>query len=142
MTEFPPTGSSHPVILFDGVCNLCNRGVTFVIDHDRRGLFRFASLQSEVAARLLAAVGWKGDPGALDSVLLIDGGHVFDRSTAVLRVLRELGGRWRWIARLELVPRVLRDALYRWVAGRRYRWFGRSPSCRVPTPELSSRFLT
>jgi predicted DCC family thiol-disulfide oxidoreductase YuxK len=138
----PSAEPAGPVVLVDGVCNLCNRWVTFLIDRDSRRSLRFASLQSNAARRLLASAGWRGDPSALDTVLLVDGGRVYDRSTAVLRTLRHLGGAWRGCSALEAIPLAVRDAVYRWVAAHRYAWFGRSDACRIPTPELRDRFLT
>ena len=130
-----------PVVLVDGVCNLCNGWVNFLVDRDPRRVLRFASLQSGAARRLLAAAGWPGDPAALDGVLLVEGSIVFERSTAVLRTLGHLRGRWGWLAALERVPVGVRDTLYRWIAARRYAWFGRTEACRIPTPELRDRFL-
>jgi predicted DCC family thiol-disulfide oxidoreductase YuxK len=140
--EHPPVEHllAKPVLLFDGVCNLCNRSVSFVIDHDPTGALRFASLQSKAAERILSALGRPYDAGALETMLFVEGGRVYDRSTAVLRVARHLRG-WRWLATFEVVPRALRDAIYRLVAARRYAWFGKRDACRRPTPELRERFL-
>ena len=131
--------SSSPVILFDGVCNLCNGSVNFVIDRDPEGIFRFGSLQSNQAAPLLARYGL--EDSALDSIVLIEDGRVYRKSDAVLRIARRLPGAWPLLYGAMAVPRVLRDAVYDWVARNRYRWFGRSDTCRVPTPELKARFL-
>jgi predicted DCC family thiol-disulfide oxidoreductase YuxK len=142
---------STPVVLFDGVCNLCNGAVQFIIDHERRPDLRFAPLQSELAEKLLhetfgpeeaerlrqGATG-SGDP---DSIVLVEDGRGFTHSTAALRVARHLKAPWRWVWAGILVPRLLRDAIYRWIARNRYRWFGTSETCRIPTPELRARFL-
>lgn len=128
-----------PVILFDGVCNLCNASVQFILDRDPDARFRFASLQSEEGAALLRSHG--GDPEALDSVVLIEDGRVFQHSDAALRIARHLSGAWPALAALRIVPRPLRDAGYRLVARNRYRWFGKEESCRLPTPETRARFL-
>jgi len=131
-------------ILFDGVCNLCHGFVQFVIRHDAAGRFRFASLQSAAGQALLAAAGQphlaapSADP---DSVVLVAGGRVYTHSAAVLRIAGHLGGAWRLAAVGWLVPRAWRDALYRYVARNRYRWFGRQESCLLPTPALRARFL-
>jgi predicted DCC family thiol-disulfide oxidoreductase YuxK len=131
-------------ILFDGVCNLCNGFVQFVIRHDSPGRFHFAALQSAAGQALLAAHGQPNlaasaaDP---DSVVLVDGGHVYTHSTAVLRIAKHLGGIWQLAAVGWLLPRAWRDALYRYVAQHRYRWFGRQESCLLPTPALRGRFL-
>jgi len=127
----------RPVILFDGVCNLCNGSVAFIIARDPKGYFQFASLQSEAGRRLLG-----GAKGPLpDSVALVEDGHVYTRSDAALRVARRLRFPWGLFYGLVVVPRVVRDALYDVVARNRYRWFGRRDTCMVPTPELRRRFL-
>ena len=127
------------VVLFDGVCNLCHASVLFVIDRDPRAHFAFAALQGEEAARLLAARGYEG--AELGSVLLVEGGRVYARSTAALRIARRLRGAWPLLSVLVVVPRPVRDAVYDWIARHRYRWFGRQEACRIPTPELRSRFV-
>ena len=132
---------AHPVILFDGVCNLCNSSVQFIIDRDRKGMFRFAAIQSEVGARLLAEFGRAAIIGEPDSVMLMEGTTIFTHSDAALRIARRLDGPWPILCVFLLMPRVIRDAAYRIIARNRYRWFGRSETCRVPTPELRARFL-
>ncbi len=137
-------GSPPTILLFDGVCNLCNAWVRFVIRHDPAPpRFRFAALQSEVGKRLLQAHAPLGHPvdDTLDSVVMIDAGRMFVQSSAALRVLGKLGLPWSLLRALILVPRPLRDGVYRWVARHRYAWFGRRDSCMLPTPELRSRFL-
>jgi predicted DCC family thiol-disulfide oxidoreductase YuxK len=128
-----------PILLFDGVCNLCSGAVRFVIRHDPGGRFRFAALQSEAGRRLLVQHGLPAD--ALDTFVLIAGARCFTRSDAAIELARRLGGAWRGLALLRLVPRPIRDAAYGVVVRNRYRWFGRSESCMVPTPELARRFL-
>jgi predicted DCC family thiol-disulfide oxidoreductase YuxK len=128
-----------PLILFDGVCNLCNTAVQWVIERDRRGIFRFGVLQSEAGR---AALGAAKTPTDLpDSIVLIDGPGVHIRSDAALRIARGLGFPWSLAVVARVVPRPLRDAVYSWVARNRYRWFGRRESCMVPTPELAARFV-
>jgi len=127
------------VILFDGVCNLCNGFVQFVLTHDAQAHFQFASLQSAVGQELLATHGVTV-AATPESVVLVEGGRVFTHSEAVLRILRQLSG-WRWLYALRVLPRGLRDAAYRWVARHRYRWFGRQDACWLPTPDLQARFL-
>ncbi len=132
-------------ILFDGVCNLCNGFVQFLIRHDPHGRFRFAALQSEAGQTLLAAHGQPHLVAALaspDSIVLVEDHQVYTHSAAVLRIAQHLGGIWRLAAVGWLLPRSWRDALYRYVARNRYRWFGRQESCWLPTPELRSRFLS
>lgn len=129
-------------ILFDGVCNLCNGFVQFVIRHDPQGKFRFAALQSEAGQALLMGHGMRVDAAAgFQSVILVTGGQLYSHSTAVLRIARLLGGVWRLAGLGWLLPRPWRDALYGWVSRNRYRWFGRQESCMVPTTELKERFL-
>ena len=130
---------SAPVILFDGVCNLCNGFVQFVIRRDRVGRFRFASLQSAEGQALLTAHGLPA-PTEPESIVLIENGRAYSHSGAVLRLARHLPG-WRWLTAFRVVPRPVRDAVYRWVARNRYRWFGRQEACLLPTPELKARFL-
>jgi predicted DCC family thiol-disulfide oxidoreductase YuxK len=129
-------------ILFDGTCNLCNGAVRFVAARDRRARFRFAALQSDAARRACAAAGHallaSSDP---DSVVVIAGGRVLERSDAALAVAAQLPFPWPMLGAFRIVPRRVRDALYGFVARRRFRWFGRRESCMVPTPELRARFL-
>lgn len=131
--------SSHPVVLFDGTCNLCNASVQFVLRRDPRARFRFAALQSPAAAALLAAAGWQGPRP--DSVALVAGGRVLWKSSAALAIARGLRWPWPLLAVFALVPRPLRDVVYDFVARRRLRWFGRQEACMVPTPALRARFL-
>jgi predicted DCC family thiol-disulfide oxidoreductase YuxK len=127
------------VILFDGVCNLCNGFVQFVIARDPAERFRFGALQSVGAQRLLASTPHIAPIS--DSVVLIDEGRLFTRSSAALGIARRLAFPW-WVAYVFiLVPRPLRDRVYDWVASHRYGWFGRRDVCVVPTPELRARFL-
>ncbi|MCC6808738.1 MAG: thiol-disulfide oxidoreductase DCC family protein [Deltaproteobacteria bacterium] len=124
------------IVLFDGVCNLCNASVNFIIDRDRDGYFRFAALQSETAKAL--GETFSGDP---ESVVLIEGGKRYAHSTAALRIARKLRGAWPLFYAFIVVPRPLRDVVYRFIARHRYRWFGRKDACRLPSPELKARFL-
>jgi predicted DCC family thiol-disulfide oxidoreductase YuxK len=136
---------SGPIVLYDGVCALCNRLVTFILARDRAGLFRFASLQGDVARETLARHA--RDPDALDTlVVVVDPGspdeRLLDRSTAALFVLRRLPGAWGIVGRtLAIVPPALRDAVYRLVARTRYRTFGRFEACPISPPEVRDRFL-
>jgi predicted DCC family thiol-disulfide oxidoreductase YuxK len=132
----------RPVVLFDGVCNLCNATVNFLIDRDPPGRLRFAALQSNAAKNMLGALGASLPEGPPESILLVEGGHIYQGSTAALRIARHLANPgWRLAAALLAVPRPLRDAVYRWIAKNRYGWFGRADVCRVPTGDLRSRFL-
>ena len=131
--------ADSPVLLFDGVCNLCTGAVQWVIAHDRDARVMFASLQSPRGEHLRRAYGVGADS---DSQVLIVGGHAYTHSSAVLRTAGLL--RWPWRAALLLlaVPRPVRDGAYRFVARRRYGWFGRTQACWLPTPALLARFVT
>jgi predicted DCC family thiol-disulfide oxidoreductase YuxK len=131
--------STMSVLLFDGVCNLCNGAVQWVLRHDRRGEFRFAALQSETGQALLRQFGRSSTD--FDTVVLIDGDRIYTHSGAALEVARRLGGIWGVLAALRIVPRPWRDAVYNWVARHRYRWFGRQEACLLPRPEWRERFL-
>lgn len=127
------------VILFDGVCHLCQGAVKFIIKRDPAGRFRFASLQSEAGSRLLQAAGAHEE--SLDSVVLIENGSYYIRSAAALRIARGLRYPWPLLYALIVVPKGLRDAVYQFIARHRYRWFGKDETCLVPTRELRERFL-
>ena len=126
------------LIYYDGLCGLCDRFVSFVLRHDRRELFRFAPLQGETARVRLAHLE---HPELSPTVILDDGARLRFRSDAALTILAALGGGWRASAGLRVIPRPLRDLVYRFVARYRHRWFGRLASCRVPTPAERDRFL-
>ena len=149
MTPAAPTSSvdgqsgsvpepAHPIVLFDGACNLCNAAVSFILKHDGRQRFRFASLQSPVAADLLRQHGL---PDTLDTVVMIDGDHAYTHSTAVLRIATELDSPWPLFGLAALVPRQLRDDAYAFVSRHRAQWFGRRAECRVPTDSERAQFL-
>lgn len=127
------------VVLFDGVCNLCNGSVQFLLRRDRRQRFRFAALQSSAGQRLLRQHGFPA--GALESLIVIEAGRARMQSDAALLLARRLPWPWPLLAVFWLFPRPLRDALYAFVARHRYRWFGRTESCMLPTPETAGRFL-
>lgn len=143
--------SADPVVLFDGTCNFCDGAVQFVIDHERGSDLKFAALQSDAGRDLLERVaspeearllqhGATGD-GDPDSMALVEGGRVYTHSSAALRMARYLRWPWRGLGVFIVVPRFVRDMVYRWIARNRYRWFGKTDTCRVPTPELRARFL-
>ena len=134
-----PAEAGRPVILFDGVCNLCTGSVRFVIGRDARKRFRFASLQSPVAEKLLGAQGRDGD--RLESVVLVVGERTYRKSTAALLIARRLDGLWPLLSALLVIPRPLRDAVYDWIGKRRYRLFGKRDACWRPQAELAERFL-
>lgn len=126
------------LLLFDGVCNLCNGLVQFIARRDRRNRFRFIPLQSDEGMRLLAAHGQ--DPGSAPTLVYLRKGHLHARSEAVLYVARDLGGGWQLAFAGMAVPRILRDALYNRVARHRYHWFGHRESCTVPGPGPRERY--
>jgi predicted DCC family thiol-disulfide oxidoreductase YuxK len=133
------TIEAHPVVLFDGVCNMCNGIVRFLLARDRARRLRFASIQSEAGRALLAGHGL--DPMAADTFVFVEGGRASVRSDAALAVARHLPAPWRWGVVLRALPRPWRDAAYRYVARHRYGWFGRRDTCMVPTPDVRERFL-
>jgi predicted DCC family thiol-disulfide oxidoreductase YuxK len=128
-----------PIILFDGVCNLCNASVQFVIERDPTAIFRFASLQSDAGQAILAknALNTEG----LNSIILVENDVVYDRSTAALRIAKRLSGGIQLVAVFLIVPKFIRDFFYKIIAKNRYRWFGKQESCWLPTKELKARFL-
>jgi len=129
-----------PVIVFDGVCLLCNRWVDFILRHDRMGRFLFAAMQGANGRTLLLGHGLSPDDPS--SLLLVDTGRGYIDTDAIVRILRNLGGGWTIPASmLAAVPRMLRDPAYRWIARHRYRLFGRRALCRLPAPSEASRFL-
>ena len=132
--------SEHPVILFDGYCNLCSGIVTGLIRQDSHARFRFASLQSDAGQQILKGHGI--DQQALDSVVLVSNGALFIKGEAVLRIISLLGGIHLIFYVFKLFPRRLRDGIYDWVAGKRYGWFGKKDVCMIPSPELKDRFLS
>ncbi|SDX03040.1 Predicted thiol-disulfide oxidoreductase YuxK, DCC family [Marininema mesophilum] len=129
----------HPIVLFDGVCNVCNGAVQWIIRHDQQGRFHFASLQSDVAANLYGDNPSKTT--SPDSIILLEDGRTYMESTAVLRICKGLDGWWKGLYIFIVVPRFIRDGVYRWFARNRYRWFGKQETCMIPTPEIRSRFV-
>ncbi|MGH1362299.1 MAG: thiol-disulfide oxidoreductase DCC family protein [Calditrichia bacterium] len=127
-------------ILFDGVCNLCNNSVTFIIERDPSGYFQFGALQSDEAAELLKKQ--TGGQSLPDSIVLIDKKGLHTRSTAALRIARHLSGLWPLLYTFSIIPAPIRDIVYNWIAKNRYNWFGKQDSCMLPTPELQQRFLS
>lgn len=129
----------HPVILFDGVCNLCNSTVAWIIRRDRKARFRFASLQSQAATDLLAHAAPNQPPP--DSIILLDARGVRTRSDAAIGIAAHLGFPYSLATLARAVPAALRDRAYDLIARNRYRWFGRRESCMIPSPALRARFL-
>ena len=127
------------IVLFDGICNLCNGFVQFIIKRDPHARFAFGALQSDEAKELLANTIVR--PEELKTVVYLRNEKVLVRSTAALTIFKDLGGAWVLLYALVIVPANLRDLVYRWISRNRYRWFGQKDSCMIPTPELRARFL-
>ena len=127
------------LVLFDGVCNLCNSTVRFIIKHDREKRFCFSSLQTSFAKSVLLKFGL--DPDAVETIVVVDEGSVFVRSDAALKILERLQGIWLAIVAFRIIPRKTRDSVYNFVAKRRYGIFGRSDVCMIPDEKLRSRFI-
>lgn len=127
-----------PVILFDGICNLCSGSVEFILKRDKEKKFLFASLQSAYGQDLLKQFNLPAD--TFNSFILYQDGKIYTRSTAALKMFQQLKG-WKWIKIYWVVPKFIRDAVYNLVARNRYKWFGKKEKCWLPTPELKARFL-
>lgn len=127
------------VVIFDGVCNLCARSVAFILRHEADPRLRFVPLQSTAGSRLMREIGL--DPEDAKTFVLLAGGKAFVRSAAAVRVCAYFKWPWKALAAARLIPRPIRDRAYDLVARNRYRWFGRSEACMVPTPDLRARFI-
>ena len=128
------------IILFDGVCNLCNRTVQFVIKHDKKDEFRFTTLQGEIGKQLVKERHI--DTDTVDSIILIEPGIAYyTKSTAALKIGASFGGAWKLLYVLDLIPSSLSDIVYDFVARNRYKWYGKKDACMIPTPELKDKFL-
>lgn len=130
----------QPVIFFDGVCNLCNNSVDFIIKRDKQATFQFASLQSDVASRLLSQHDYT--VGEMTTLVLLQDGQIYTRSRAALEICRKLDGLWPLLYIFRWVPAFIRDSIYNWVSRNRYRWFGKRDSCRIPEEHEKVRFLS
>ncbi|WP_066062843.1 thiol-disulfide oxidoreductase DCC family protein [Neobacillus soli] len=126
------------IILFDGVCNLCNSSVQFILKRDPGGHFKFASLQGETGQRLLKMHRLNPD---LNSFVLIEDEKVYVKTNAALRVCKVLSGSWKVLTIFLIIPGLIRDPLYDFIANNRYKWFGKKESCMLPLPEWKNRFL-
>lgn len=134
------TNSTPPsTILFDGVCNLCNGAVQFIIRHDPKEHFRFAAQQSDAGQALLQQ--FHLNDGVQNTIILIEGTHIYTRSTAALRIAKRLHGVWPFLYVCIAIPPFLRNAVYDLIAHYRYRLFGHKEQCMLPTPEIRKRFL-
>lgn len=130
---------SHKIILFDGVCNLCNGAINYVIKRDQKNVFKFAALQSEIGQELTAK--FKIDGSKVDSIILIDGDKHYEKSTAALYIAKHLSGAFPLLFGFIIVPKYIRNAVYDYVARNRYKWFGKKDKCMIPTAELKNKFL-
>jgi predicted DCC family thiol-disulfide oxidoreductase YuxK len=131
--------SMHAILLFDGECNLCNHAVQFVIARDPNAYYRFAALQSEAGQRLLAQ--YQLPRSHFDTIIMIENDQIYTKSTAGLRVVRKLYRLWPILYIFIILPKLIRDPIYDWVARNRIKWFGKRDSCMLPTPEIKLRFL-
>ena len=127
------------IVVFDGVCNLCAHSVRFILRHEAAPHFQFAPLQSPAGTRLLKTFGFSPDDAK--TFVLIADGRPYVRSDAAIRIAKRLKGAWKLVGLVRVIPRPIRNWMYDVVARNRYRWFGRTEACMVPTPELQSRFL-
>jgi predicted DCC family thiol-disulfide oxidoreductase YuxK len=135
----PAAGSAHPVVLFDGVCNFCNAWVRFILARDPQARLRLAAVQSPAGQEILERCGLPLD--RFDTMVFVEDGTAYFKSTAFLSAVRYLKRPWPWLALARLVPRPLRDWVYDRIARNRYKLFGRRESCMMPTPDVRSRFL-
>lgn len=129
---------NHPVVLFDGVCNLCNSSVQFIIERDVENRFKFSSLQSDFGQSFLKK--YQLNTETFDSILLVEEDQYYSKSTAALKIGQELKG-LKWLKVLWIVPKFLRDFVYSIISKNRYKWFGKQDNCWIPTPELQEKFL-
>lgn len=140
MPDLDPANPGKNVVLFDGVCNLCNGAINTLIDLDEKGRLHYASLQSEFGEAVLDHFGLpKDDYGSF--IFLRHDGAIYQKSRGALEVLRMLGSAWKLLYVFVVIPPFLRDGIYNLIARNRYKWFGKRDSCRMPTPELKSRFV-
>ncbi len=129
------------LILFDGVCNLCNNSIQYVIKRDKRNLFCFAPLQSELGEEFIKRRSI--DTTKVDSIILLEPSMAYyTKSSAALKIGQSFGGGWKLLGVLEWIPRPIRDWFYDRIAKNRYRWFGKQDACMIPTPELQAKFLS
>ena len=131
--------NEQKIVLFDGVCHLCDGAVRFILKKERNAELKFAPLQSDTGSSLLEQYGYPSD--YLDGLILIEKNRAHDRSCACLRIARKLNFPWNLLFPLLIIPKALRDFIYGMIASARYRWFGKKESCSLPTGEDQSRFL-
>ncbi|HQS24054.1 MAG: hypothetical protein B7Y11_03230 [Sphingobacteriia bacterium 24-36-13] len=132
------TSNTNPVILFDGVCNLCNSSVQFVIKHDPKKQFRFASIQGDYGQQVLKQ--FDSPPNSLNSFILFKDQQIYTHSTGALMVAKQLSGAWPLLYAFIIIPPFIRNAVYQFIANNRYKWFGKKESCAIPSPDLKALF--
>ena len=131
--------NNYKIILFDGVCNLCNGAVTYIIKRDKKNVFKFAALQSEIGQQLISK--FNIDTSKVDSIIFIDGEKHYTKSSAALHIAKQLSGAYPLLFGFMVVPKFIRNSIYDYIAKNRYKWFGKKESCMIPTAELKSKFL-
>lgn len=129
----------HKIILFDGVCNLCNGAINHVIKRDEKNVFKFAALQSDIGQELTSK--FNIDRLKVDSIILIDGEKHYEKSSAALHIAKHLSGAYPLLFGFMIIPKFIRNAVYDYIARNRYKWFGKKESCMIPSAELKSKFL-
>ncbi|WP_230499889.1 thiol-disulfide oxidoreductase DCC family protein [Sutcliffiella rhizosphaerae] len=133
------SAEKHPILLFDGVCNLCNTAVSFIIKRDPNAVFKFTSLQSDEGQKLLQKHGLSTE--SFDSFYYVHGDEMYSKSTAALKVVRKLDAPWKFLYPLIFLPKPIRDIIYSFIAKNRYKWFGKKDQCMLPSPDIKKRFL-
>lgn len=137
MTNLP---QNKKIILFDGVCNLCDSSILFIIKHDKKDIFRFVALQSEIGMEITKYIGV--DTSKIDSILLYEPGNAYYyKAQAALKIAKELGGIYTVISWFGALPKFLTNSVYDYIAKNRYKWYGKKDACMIPTPELKAKFL-
>jgi predicted DCC family thiol-disulfide oxidoreductase YuxK len=128
------------IVLFDGVCNFCNSSVNFIIQHDKKKRYKFAALQSDVGKNISEKFGI--DQSKIDSIILVENGNVFVKSSAILRITKHLNYLYPLLFGFIIIPKFIRDGVYDFIARNRYKWFGKKEACMIPNPEIKSRFIS
>ncbi len=137
MPNFPP---NKKIILFDGICNLCNSAVQFIIKNDKKDLFRFVALQSDLGKDICNYIGV--DQNIIDSIILYNPGLAYYyKSSAAIEIAEDLGGIYSLVSIFKIFPEKLRNYFYEYIAKNRYKWYGKKESCMIPTPELKEESL-
>lgn len=133
------TTKNKSIILFDGVCNLCNASVIFIIKHDKKAQFLFASLQSDAAKEIL--LQYNSKKIKIDSIVLIQNNEIYEKSSAALRIAKALSGGFKSLYLFIIIPKFIRDFGYDYIAKNRYKWYGQKETCMIPTSEIKNRFI-